>query len=374
MNAATWKPLFRYFIFLLMAALMALLAWQIREIFQPLLVAGLMSYLLSPLVHLLQDRTHLPRRAAGNVIFFSALAVLVILLVTALPLAFSELQGLANDINASLNRLQIVLEQPYEIVGVKVFLGALLPGLRSTLGGVFTPHADETLLFLQNTSRGFLWFLVVLVSTYYLLTDWEDLREWFFGLAPTQERHSLHLLYTELHAIWMGYLNGQMRLIFVLSIIYTLAWSAIGLPGALILGPLAGLLNLLPEVGPFFAAALAVLLAWLEGSTFLPLDNLWFAALTLGLYFLLNNIKTIWLQPRILGQSVLLHEGVVFVAIVTAVILWGVLGVLLVVPALASLFEIGRYLRARLLGLEPYDASAAVDVKTGRLTRGKVDE
>lgn len=366
MKPLVWEASFRYLVFLLLTALLGLGLWQMREIFQPLVVAGLMSYLLSPLVHRIQTSTRLSRRAAGSIVFFSALALLVILLVTALPLAFSELKSLLSDIDAALKRLQIVLEQPYEVAGVRVFLGALLPGLRSALVGSLTPRADETLLFLQNTSRGFLWLLVILVSTYYLLTDWEGLRDWFFLQVPEPERRSVKLLYAELHTIWMGYLDGQVRLIFVLSLIYTLAWTAIGLPGALLLGPLAGLLNLLPEVGPFFAAMTAVLLAWMEGSTFLPIDNLWFAALTLGLYFVLNNIKTIWLQPRILGQSVLLHEGIVFVAIVAAVILWGVLGVLLVVPTLASLLEIGRYLRSRLLGQEPYDLAAAVDVKTGR--------
>ena len=79
-----------------------------------------------------------------------------------------------------------------------------------------------------------------------------------------------------------------------------------------------------------------------------------FALLTGGVYVLLNNFKTIYLQPRILGKSVLLHEGVVFVAIIAAIVLQGVLGVLIVVPLLASALVVGRYLRRRLLGLSPF--------------------
>jgi hypothetical protein len=56
-----------------------------------------------------------------------------------------------------------------------------------------------------------------------------------------------------------------------------------------------------------------------------------------------------------LGQSVLLHEAIVFVAIITAIILQGILGVLIVVPLLASMIIIGRYVRRRLLGLPPFD-------------------
>jgi predicted PurR-regulated permease PerM len=162
-------------------------------------------------------------------------------------------------------------------------------------------------------------------------------------------------LYNEIRNVWSSYLGGQIRLIVILAIIYSATWSVIGLPGALALGILAGLLNLIPEVGPAGAAILATTVALLEGSNFLPMSNIFFALLTLGVYLLVNTFKTVWLQPRILGHSVFLHEGLVFVAIVTAIILLGVLGVLIVVPLMATLVVLGRYLRRRLLGLNPFE-------------------
>ena len=121
------------------------------------------------------------------------------------------------------------------------------------------------------------------------------------------------------------------------------------------MGILAGFLNLVPEVGPGFTAIIAVLIALLEGSNFLPISNGWFALLTGGVYLVLNNFKSIYLQPRILGHSVFMHEGVVFVAIIAAIILQGILGVLVVVPVLASAMIIGRYIRQKLLGLPPFE-------------------
>jgi predicted PurR-regulated permease PerM len=55
-----------------------------------------------------------------------------------------------------------------------------------------------------------------------------------------------------------------------------------------------------------------------------------------------------------LGKSVYLHEGIVFVAIIAAVILQGVIGVLIVVPVLASSFIISRYVRNKILGIDPF--------------------
>ncbi len=68
----------------------------------------------------------------------------------------------------------------------------------------------------------------------------------------------------------------------------------------------------------------------------------------------LINVKNIWLRPHILGRSVHMHEGLVFIAIVAAVIFTGILGAFVIVPVLASLGVVGSYLRRRILGLPPF--------------------
>ena len=55
-----------------------------------------------------------------------------------------------------------------------------------------------------------------------------------------------------------------------------------------------------------------------------------------------------------MGRSVNLNEGLVFVAIIAAVIFGGILGALIIIPVIASAIVIGRYLRARILGLDPF--------------------
>jgi predicted PurR-regulated permease PerM len=200
------------------------------------------------------------------------------------------------------------------------------------------------------------WTLVVMVVVYYLMTEGDDLRRWMIGLAPAADQSDLWRLYADVREVWIEYLRGQLRLMLILGVIYAVGWEIIGLPGALVLGFLAGVLNLIPELGPAAIAVLATLVAYLEGShVFSWMPNLGFAALTLGAYLLINTFKNVWLQPRILGRSVLVHEGLVFVAIVGALILNGILGVLVVVPLLGSVIIVGKYLRRRLLGLSPFE-------------------
>lgn len=294
---------------------------------------------------------------AANLVYFVVLILLFALPFTVLPLLFDEFQNIVQDLYRALDELQVILANPIAVGNANIYLGSIIPipAIRSALSAGYVPKPQDALYILEVASRNFLWMLVIFVTAYYLMTDWERLRNSMISLAPKEQQAELNRLYRDIRLIWNSYLLGQVRLIFILIIIYSVTWSAIGLPGAIALGILAGVLNLLPEVGPGVIAIIAVVVAFLEGSTFLPISNFWFALLTLGLYLLLNNIKTIWLQPRILGNSVRLHEGLVFVAIVTAVILQGMLGVLIVVPLLATLAVIGRYLRAKILDLPPFE-------------------
>jgi len=363
---SSWDVSFRYFTLTLLLILTLAILWYIREVFQPLLTAAIIAYFLSPMVNFLSTRLHLRRKVAANLVYFLVLTLLIALPISILPIVFGEIQGILRDFDRALNGLQLVLQEPLRIGNMRIYLSGLLSSLRQNMNSGIVPRPEDAIRLLEITSRNFLWLLVILVAAYYLLTDWTRLRHWLIRLAPPEEQPHLNRLYSEIRKIWLGYLNGQIRLIVILAMLYSLAWWAIGLPGALLIGTLAGILNLIPEIGPASAAILATVVAFLEGSLFLPLSNLWFALLTLGVYLLLNNIKTIWLQPRILGHSVLLHEGLVFVAIVTAIILWGALGVLIIVPVLATLGVIGRYLRRRLLGLPPFEDPASASHPTSQ--------
>jgi predicted PurR-regulated permease PerM len=139
------------------------------------------------------------------------------------------------------------------------------------------------------------------------------------------------------------------------GVAFTIAWVIIGIPGALVLGVIAGLFTLVPDVGPFLAMVLAAGVALLEGSTWIPLSNFWVAGIVVIVYLVLINLKNFFLRPYIMGRSVHMNEALVFIAIVIATILKGILGALLVVPLLASAIVIGGYVQRRVLGLPPFE-------------------
>ena len=139
------------------------------------------------------------------------------------------------------------------------------------------------------------------------------------------------------------------------GVVFTIAWLVLGIPGALVLGVLAGLFTLVPDVGPFLAVMLAAGVALLEGSSWIPLSNFWVAGLVVVVYLVLINLKNFFLRPIIMGRSVHMNEGLVFIVIIVATILEGILGALLVVPVLASVTVIVGYLRRKILGLPAFE-------------------
>ena len=350
-----WSVQMRYFVLALALILLVALGWYARAMFQPLVVAGLLAYLLNPAVSWLKQRTRWSHKIAVNVVYFVSLAVLLSIPATVVPVLLNETETLTLDLKDFPTQLQTFLSQPLQILGYQFSLSRYLPGFGQSLANWIAPLPGTALHVLEATSRNVLWIILIVVTVYYLLMEWESLREWLFRIWPEDYRADARRLFLDIKGIWASYLRGQLAMMLILSILYTIAWLAIGLPGALILGILTGVLNIVPELGPLVAAMLAFVVALVEGSYFLPLSNVWFGVLTIGLYLALNYIKTIWIQPRVLGYNVHMHEGLVFVAIVVAILVQGVLLVLIIVPVLASAMVIGKYLRRRILGQQPFD-------------------
>jgi predicted PurR-regulated permease PerM len=350
-----WDITFRYIVLIAASIIILALAWSVRIIFTPLVWAAVIAYLLSPIVNLLANTTRLRRKTAARLVFFGGVTFIIIFLVFGIPVLLEELREVGGNLTKALEQVQLVLMTPANIAGVQISLQDLIPALRKSFNDALTiPNPNEALLIIESTSRGFLWVLVTLSGTYYLMTDWVDLRNWLIGLAPEAYQPDMHQLYLHIREVWMGYLRGQVLLMVIVGIVFTIVWSAIGLPGALVLGLLTGVFSLVPEIGPLATTVIAAIVALLQGSNFLTISNFWFMMLVIVLYTVLIQIKGIWLRPFIMGRSVNMHEGVVFLSIIAAVVTAGVLGALLIVPLLASAGVIGRYIRHKILGEAPF--------------------
>lgn len=350
-----WSRETKLIVFVMIIILLFLGVWYVRDLFKPLITAGLIAYIMMPAVNGLKKKfKRMTHAVAVNLVYFIGLTLVLAIPIILIPTLLGELKLLIADLINLPTTLNSVFNKPIVLAGFSFNVQSLLPRFGETFSSFLNSVPENIVSVLESTSKNAVWFLVIMVTIYYLLLDWEKVRKWLSNIPPKKYYWDVVHLYMQIKKVWSAYLRGTLALMFIVGLVFTIIYLAIGLPGALIIGLLAGLFSIVPELGPFVSALIATAVALVEGSYFLPISNFWFAVLVLGIYVILINLKSIWLRPRIMGRSVHLHEGLVFVAIMAAIIFQGIMGALIVVPVIASAVVIARYIRRRILGVPPF--------------------
>ena len=349
-----WNQPFRYLAMTFLVIVLVIVGWYIRSAIGPLVIGALLAYVLNPVKNLLAKQTPLSHSLSATIVLLITFGLLIALPAFMLPTLIGEFQFIVGDLLRVVSMAIEFMSQPILVFEYQFSPGTLLPDPVQWISESAQTFTENAFHLLEVITENLLWLLVSLVAMFYLLRDWSRLRDWLLSLAPEPHQPDAQRIYQEIRQIWRGYLRGNLALMTIVGIVFTIAWLILGVPGALILGIIAGVLTIIPDLGPAIAALLAAVVAFIEGSTYLPISNFWFATLVVGVYMALINIKNIWLRPRIFGRSVHMHEGIVFIAIIIAVVIGGILGALIIIPVLASAGVIGRYIYNRSLGLPPW--------------------
>jgi phosphoglycolate phosphatase len=174
----------------------------------------------------------------------------------------------------------------------------------------------------------------------------------------------------EINLVWKAFFRGQIVLGIAVGLVVWITMSVIGLPNAGLMGLLAGLLEVVPTFGPVLATIPALLIAFFQGSTYLPMSNFWFTVLVLGIYVIIQQVENAYLVPRIMGRRLQLHPVVIFIGVLAGGFLAGALGILLAAPIIGTVRVLLRYLYAKLLNQEPFALERKED---GDVYPGEID-
>ena len=96
---------------------------------------------------------------------------------------------------------------------------------------------------------------------------------------------------------------------FVVGLITGILLAIVGMPAAAALGVLTGVLDAIMSIGPALAMIVAALVAWFQGSTYLPVSDGVFVLIILGVYAAVQALENVWLRPRIMGRRLQLHPA-----------------------------------------------------------------
>jgi predicted PurR-regulated permease PerM len=193
----------------------------------------------------------------------------------------------------------------------------------------------------------------------YLNVDGHRLYNWFLRQIPEVYQSESVILLIRLKTVWEQFFVGQVILIISMGLLVWIGGAALGLPDAFPLAVIAGLLEIIPVVGPILAAIPAVIVALLQGSTYLPVNTFIFALIVIGFYLLVNAIVNNLIYPILLGEVIDLHPMIVFTGVIVGATEAGLLGALLAPAVIASAREILRYLYRKMWGEDPFPPNEA---------------
>ena len=263
----------------------------------------------------------------------------------------NSIQAVVNSTLADINEF---FEHPLEIGEYPLDLSGVYEGLSGMVQSYIGSVLQGTLTIASNIAQGAFWLIFILIAAFYLVKDIDSLIGHIDGLAPPGYQDDFVRLRQRITDVWHAFLRGQLLLALILTVGTAIVFAAIGVPYAWIIGLLAGIMAFVPNIGPIISAVPPILIAFFQGSLFLPIDNFWFAVLTAGAYVLVQLIYNNVLVPRILGQSLNLHPLVVMIAAIVGGLMGGLVGLLLAVPILATLRIIGHYIMCRLYDRDPF--------------------
>jgi predicted PurR-regulated permease PerM len=243
------------------------------------------------------------------------------------------------------------------IQNTKPVITPKLPSLAvitNSIGSIFAASYGVAVGLIGTVFSGVVAFVFMILSAVYFNLHAHRLYDWFLDTVPQSYRSEMVTLLKRLRLVWARFFKGQVLLMVIVGVLVWLGGMIIGLPGAFALGVIAGLLEIIPNLGPTLSAIPAVIVALLQGSTYLGVSNFVFALIVIALYIVVNALENNFIVPKILGDAVDLHPLVVFTGVIVGAITWGVLGALLAAPVIASAKEIVSYLYRKILGEDPF--------------------
>ena len=349
-----------------LAALLALVvavAWFIRIIWPPLLLAGAIVFLLNPVVTALQGR-HVPRAMGTGLTYLGFFAVVGLAGLVMIPLATEQAEDLSDELPQVRRDIERWINDRAEqsedwIVSI--------PRVSEIEEEVESQNQRETPSdrldrVIEIGGRVFHVAIVIVLApiiAFYLLVDLPRLRLVAESLVPEGRRLEVVTVARRLNAAIGGFFRGQLLVATIVGLLVSLGLAVIDLPFWLIVGMIAGLFNIIPLIGPWVGAVPGIVIAL----TTRDLGTaVWVGVIMAGVQQLDNH----FISPVVMRRTVHLHPAAVMLALLAGGTMAGFLGLLLAVPTVAVLKILGGHLwRTYVLGQPPVPPAVEPAVEVG---------
>ena len=334
----TFDRVVRMLIGLSILALIYLLIIRLSSVLLPFLIAWLIAYLLQPFVSFFQHKLKFKNRAisifATLLLFFGTITAVVLLLA---PVITDEVQKLSQlivtysgniDMNSYLPRSwQREIQHYITHLNLKTILSDqnIMNSIRKL--------APQLWDFINGSLDFILGFSVVIIVFLYLifiLLDYEKISADMFGIIPPKYKNLITEIIIDMETGMNRYFRGQALIALIVATLFIIGFSIIGLPLAIIMGLLIGLLNMVP-----YLKAVAIIPSLLLGLLQSFETGQSFTTVLIGIvvvFVVIQLIEDLFLTPHIMGKVTGLNPAVILLSLSIWGSLMGMVGLIIALP------------------------------------------
>lgn len=336
-----------------LAAVVFLLLYLLSPILTPFVAAGILGYICNPLVQRL-CRWKIPRTLAVVLVMGALLLLFSLFALIMLPL-------LEKEINQFLTRLPDWVESSRTqlLPQLQHWFGTDLQWDSQSIKEALLSHwqsaggsAEKLLSWLTSSSgaiiAALLDALLIPVAMFYLLRDWNSWLTRIDDLIPRHLHSQTTAAIIEVDRVLAEFLHGQISVMLLMSVYYSLLLWAVGLEFALPVGILAGMLVFIPYLGVILGLTFATLAAVMQFPDFSSVVLVW-AVFGVG-----QLLESMLVTPLLVGKCIGLHPLAVIFALLAFGQLFGFFGLLLALPLSAILLVALRYAKTWYLSSSMY--------------------
>ena len=339
--------------------LFALFAWYFSDLVVYILIATFISILGTPMVKWLEKKKiakyHISHTLSVAITFLSILLVLAIFILFIVPLIIYQ----ANIIS-SINLDALLTHYHNTFVKINEFLvqynvvhpeQSFLTYLQAQLGN-FVDVAKFTNIFaslVSTTGSVFMGTFIILFLSFYFLLDDSLMKRVALMLTPSKYEKDMSKVLHNSKLLLVRYFHGILLEVGIMMTLEATALIIIGVPNAILIGFLGGLLNVIPYLGPLMGAILGMILAALSELSFGSYDMVFSSIFYVAIVFLgANIIDNTVLQPQIYSKSVKAHPVEIFLAIIIGGKLAGVVGMIFAIPSYTIIKVVVKQFNSRI--------------------------
>jgi len=273
------------------------------------------------------QRYRVPRLLAVTFLYLFLLLIFALIISLILPPLAEQIKQLAIHFPAQIEKLGFSFQEWWS----QYQTGENFQEFLSKIGSKLTQAASSVFATTVGIFGGLFSAGVILVISFYLTVQEKGVKKFLMSLTPTEHQVYLSSLIERIQRKMGGWLRGQLLLMLIVGILTYIALRLIGLKYALVLALIAGILEIVPYIGPIISAIPAVILGFVQ-SPFLAL-------LVIIVYILIQQIESQIIAPQVMRRAVGLNPIITIIAILIGAKLAGILGIILAVPITAALAE-----------------------------------